>query len=237
MKRKLCQLTLFLAANLVILLLFSTAMAGVISNPTGKVNKGVFQVGAEVDIMTRDWKDEDDNTSEIKSNRYLVKGAYGINDQWDVFLKLGMGNMTCDENGADFDGDSQLSFGIGGNGTVYTRNQLKVGAGLQIFSTKSEEEENGATTELSGMEIEASCAASYEGLGKFLPYGGFFLSKIEGKSEYSSGGTSTDTDLEEDGIIGLFIGGDYSFMPQMNIGAEVRLINETSFALRFNYGF
>lgn len=234
MKRKLCQSTLFLAASLVVLLLFSPAMAGVLSNPTGKVKQGVFEVGAEIDIMSRDWKDEDDETAEIKSNRYLVKGAYGINDKWDVFLKLGMASMAFDEGGVEFEGDSQLSFGIGGNGTVYERNQIKVGAGLQIFSTKSEDEiVAGTTTELSGLEYELSCAGSYEGLGSFLPYGGLFLSKIDGETETAG----TTSDLEEDAMVGLFIGGDYSFMPQMKIGAEVRLVNETSFALRFNYGF
>lgn len=278
MKRRLLQLTLILTGTTILLLFFSVAMAGTIGNPTATVEQGSFRVGAEIDLTERDIEDDDGGESvEAESNRYIVRGTYGISDQINVYAKLGMADCTLDD--LDFEGDNEVTYGGGLKATIYDEDELKIGVVVQLayFSSEDSYEEDtyeedsydyyyyhdsyscsySEDIELTWWEYEIAVGASYEGLENFVPYGGIFYSKIDGeaKSKYKSKynyewedyyGTYSDSgsdsgsetsDFEESDSIGIFVGADYAVSEQFNLGAEARLINETSFSFLASYAF
>lgn len=258
MKRRLLQLTLILTGTTILLLFFSVAMAGTIGNPTATVEQGSFRVGAEIDLTERDTEDDDGGESvEAESNRYIVRGTYGISDQINVYAKLGMADCTVDE----FEGDNEFTYGGGLKATIYDEGEVKIGVVAQIshFSSEDSYEEEEADyyytysysedIELTWWEYEIAVGASYEGLENFVPYGGIFYSKIDGeaKSKYNyeredyygthSDSGSETSDFEESDSIGIFVGADYAVSEQFNLGAEARLIAESSFSFWASYAF
>lgn len=262
MKRKLIQLTSALTANLILLLLFSVAMAGTIGNPTATVNQGSFQLGAEFDLVERDVEPEDNEDVEIESNRYVVKGIYGISDRFNIYAKLGVANaeFKIEDDDFDFKSDNEFTFGAGLKSIIYEQDELKIGLVVQIshFTTEDTVSEEEGTyyghhytysedIELTWWEYDVALGVSYEGLGSFVPYGGILFSKIDGESEYtgkaeapSIGYSEEDSDkddFEESDSFGVFVGADYNVIPHFNVGVEARLINETSFSVMLNYAF
>ena len=76
--------------------------------------------------------------------------------------------------------------------------------------------------------------ASYLGFNKVVPYGGLNFSMIDG--DFSIAGVKVG-DFEEADSIGLFMGVDLGINDQFKGGAEVRLVNETSFSVNLSYLF
>jgi len=252
MKRRLLQLISILTGNMILLLFFSVAMAGTIGNPTATVEQGSFRVGAEIDLMERDIESDDGGEAvEAESNRYIVRGTYGISDQINVYAKLGMADCTVDE----FDGDNQFTYGGGLKATIYDAGEVKIGLVAQLSHVSSEDsyEEEGyygysysEDVELTWWEYEIAVGASYGGLGNFVPYGGIFYSRIDGEAEvayewvnyyYGTYSGSETSDFEESDSIGIFVGADYAVSEQFNLGAEARLINESSLSFWASYAF
>ena len=262
MKRRLLQLTSILTGNMILLLFFSVAMAGTIGNPTATVEQGSFRVGAEIDLTERDIEVDDGGESlEAESNRYIVRGTYGISDQINVYAKLGMADCTVDE--FEFDGDNEFTYGGGLKATIYDAGEVKIGLVAQLSHFSSEdtiwEKEGGyggvsweerGERELTSWEDEIAVGASYGGLGNFVPYGGIFYSRIDGEADYEQSGERyhygsevhsysypETSDFEESDSIGIFVGADYAVSEQFNLGAEARLINESSFSFWASYAF
>jgi hypothetical protein len=52
--------------------------------------------------------------------------------------------------------------------------------------------------------------------------------------EMSNGGS---VDVDESDPIGIFLGGKYTIVPQVNAGLELRLTSETSFTLMGSFAF
>ena len=220
----------------VILVFCTAAVSGTIGNPNATVQNKQVVFDFDTDFTNRDIDIKGASVHEMDSSRFMVKGTYGLetgNIPLNLYAKLGMANVENDEAGYEFDGDYGMAYQLGMKATVYEMTNMQVGVGLQYLSYSSEETELSVTTEIDSSEIDLYAGTSYTGLGKVVPYGGLHISMVDG--ETSSGAISAD--FEQDDSVGLFMGADMGLSDQFRGGAEIRLVNETSFSLNFSYLF
>ena len=220
----------------VILVFCSVAISGTIGNPNATVQNKKVVFDFDTDFTNRDIDVEGASVHEMDSSRFLVKGTYGLetgNIPLNLYARLGMANGEVEDPSGNFDGDYGLTYQLGMKATVYEMTNMQVGVGLQYLSMSSEDSTAGSTAEVDSSEIDLYAGTSYTGLGKVVPYGGLHLSMVDG--EFSDSGFSVD--FEQDDSIGLFMGADLGLSDQFRGGAEVRLVNETSFSLNLSYLF
>lgn len=233
--------------------LYAVSNAGTIGNPTSTVEKGKISGGLDIDIISRDLKADESGAPavEVKSNRILLKGAYGVNAgniPLDVYGKVGMANVDpedqeycCDVEDSVLKvkatGDYGFAVGAGVKATVHEiPNVARIGVGVQLlnFTSKVTEKVAGDETksDITNFEYDIFAGGAYTAIKDFVPYGGIALSKVNGKSK-ATGFPSVD--INEDKSFGIFLGGDYSIQDRLKAGLELRLIDETSFALSISY--
>ena len=148
----------------------------------------------------------------------------------DASLKLG--SVTAKpEQGSD---GSAMGYGVGIKATVHEIPMTaKVGVGLQLLSFSTKHTYSGVDITSDWLEYDIFAGGSYLALGELVPYGGLVISKVDGKLKGPGGSVS----LNEDSVLGIFLGGDFKINDQLKAGAELRLVNETSFALSVGYMF
>ncbi len=217
-----------LLASAATMLFCSNAISGTIGNPTATLGKGKAAVGLDLDFAKRKVKDSS-GSSDAKTDRYLLNGSYGLG-MANAYLKLGSVTLKP-EQGSDGSG---TGYGIGVKATVHEiPKTAKVGVGLQMMSFSTKHTLTGTDITIDWLEYDIFAGGSYLALGELVPYGGLVLSKVDGKAKWT-GGSST---FNEDSTVGIFLGGDFKINDQLKAGAELRLINETSFALSASYMF
>ena len=81
--------------------------------PTAGLNAGQMRLGyeyawGETDLGL-DGMGLSGTLSDVETNTHFANLGYGINDDWEVYLKLGVANGEMDE----FDGDYGFAYGFG----------------------------------------------------------------------------------------------------------------------------
>ena len=201
----------FFSINLLIISLCSAALAGVIGNPIPTIKPNGFQMGIEGDMVKRDVKIEDEEeTEEVKSNRYMLKGTFGITDKINIYAKLGMADgkidlpneMDLDDDSFavdDFKGDLEFCYGAGLKALIYNQDNLKLGFSFQLHNFKTEDNIfegveaiyvedldewlylNKIRLEIDWWEYDLAFGSSYDIQGNFTVYGGIMYSKLDGE--------------------------------------------------------
>jgi len=220
---------LFLLSVLGISFLISTqeAKAGVIGDPTasGKPNT-LSQFNLEYDLVEREMDaGRDGFGGEATSERIFLQGVYGLTHFVDLSLRVGMADLETGPR--DFQGDFGVAFGGGGRWTLFQKENLKVGVGIQFLEFFSRDS-SAAASKVTWTEIESFLGGSFQGMEQFVPYFGLLLSKAQGKLE---GGPT----LRSDDFIGVFVGAEFKIYENYYFSSEARLINENSLTLRLNY--
>lgn len=218
---------LFLISGLSFLIWTQEAPAGVIGDPTasGKPNT-LSQFNLEYDLAQRDMDAGRDGFSgEATSERILLQGIYGLTHFVDLYLRVGMADMETGSR--DFQGDFGVAFGGGGRWTLFQKENLKIGVGIQFLEFFSRDS-GAAASKVTWTEIETFLGGSLQGMEQFVPYFGVVLSKAQG--DFDGGPT-----VRSDDFIGLFVGAEFKIYENYYFSSEARLINENSLTLRLNY--
>ena len=209
--------------------------------PTAQLKQNQFSAGAEY-LWSKTDVDVDNITvggvslgsvtlDDLKSNKVYSNFGYGMNDDWEVFLRLGA---------ADTD-DSSFEFAIGG-GTKITLSEsddgkVKWGVLAQLswvsFDLDDESGLIGATPwsltgqELDILDIQIAFGPEYKIKENVSIYGGPFLHFIEG--DYDATATVSGTpfgvsaDIGEDSVFGGYIGAKIAAFDDTSLNIEYQL--------------
>lgn len=203
------------------------AKAGVIGEPAASGKPNILsQFNLEYDLVQRDMNSGRDGLrGETTSERILLQGIYGLTQFVDLYLRVGMADLETGSR--DFGGDFGVAFGGGGRWTLFQKENLKVGVGVQFLEFLSRDS-SAVAPKVTWAEIESFLGGSFQGMEHFVPYFGVLLSKAQGKFE---GGPT----IRSDGFIGIFIGAEFKIYENYYFASEARIISENSLTLRLNY--
>lgn len=222
------------------------AEGGMIGPPVAVHSAGTLAGEIEGGIINRDLVLDSGGSPEIRMSNILFRGTYGIVNWANAFLTLGM--MDDDFKVSNFQGTQltflakpSIAYGAGFKVTVYEVSQFLLGGGgrYERFTLNSERSTNTsppADAELTWQEFRFFAGAYAKGVPYFAPYGGFYVTLLQGELNFSRA-TPSGADVEEDQPVGLFYGGDFNVWPNWVFSAEIRLIAESSIAFSLQYKF
>ncbi len=202
------------------------AGANLIGDPTLTNGAGRFGIGAEMDfVLDRDVDFDPGGEGGVDTNRFFVTGSYGFLRNVDGFVKLGFFNGETSPG--DVDIDTGLGLGAGVRASFLQQGNWHVGGLFQVLYFTSELDTG---NDIDWFEFDLAAAVSYRGLGQIVPYGGLKLSFMDGEID---GGP----DFSQDTPIGIFGGVSVALTPQISIGGELRLIDESAIGIWARYTF
>lgn len=186
-----------------------------------------------------------------KMYRTMIKTSYGLSDDFDIYLKLGIADLDTaakfyidGECAADVEskGHSGLAYGFGFKGKHETIDGYLMGVDLQWLRHKNEFSEKwtiigwGEETSTSKATIEEWHIAPYvaKRIENYIPYIGVKYSdlRVKLKDEYGD-----QVEFEADNNFGIFLGTDYLIDERWSYNFEARFIDETAISLGGAYRF
>jgi opacity protein-like surface antigen len=143
------------------------------------------------------------NINNLKSNIIMSRAGYGINDNWDAFVCLGMADVKSDieriyPDGAtdlfeDFDGSFGFALGLGTRVTLWQDEYISWGGLFQMTWEKPDESNISlsgdtnfsGTAEIEIWEVQIAVGPTLRLADGFCLYGGPFLHFVRGDLELS----------------------------------------------------
>ncbi|MBA7479047.1 hypothetical protein ES707_14478 [subsurface metagenome] len=176
---------------------------------TGQARIGFEYVYAEADIEGT-YAGISDTFDDVESNRLMSNLGYGLTDDWEVFLRLGVTDVEQD----GFESDYEFAYGFGTKVTFAKDDNLSWGALFQMGWSEVEDSVTynltdfglGIVTvdeEVDWYEIQIAVGPTYELREGWLIYGGALVYFLEGEVDFA--GVAT-IDLEEESQFGGYIG-------------------------------
>ena len=200
--------------------------------------------------------DESDwDTGSRKGNRILdqlerqgVVGKFtiGLHKNLEVFARLGLEDMESDPalNEYRFTSRGDSFVGVGMKGVVFRNDDWTVGPFIQYtgFSNQSIAGNiaDGGVLRPLDVEVEdfstleAGVSAQYS-LEKFDLFGGLYAYKTDADVSGTYDGAPLETDIEEDGNLGLFIGANYAISNNWLASAEAQVNSGAGIAIGIHY--
>jgi hypothetical protein len=173
------------------------------------------------------------NVNDLKSNIIMGKAGYGINDNWDAFVRLGLAdakggiehifpdNAAPDEY-KGFDGGFGLGWGIGTRATFWQDDVLSWGGLFQITWLEPDDSsislagdpEFSGKAEIDIREVQIAVGPTWRADDNIRIYGGPFLHFVDGDLDISGRtvdmGTEifmeTSGEVEEESQFGGYVG-------------------------------
>ena len=111
--------------------------------PTAGLKAGQVRAGVEYSYSNTDLKidfgDDEETAKDIKVNMWTANIGYGIMDEWEGFVRLGVANAkySDDDLGIDFSGDYKFAWGLGTKYTFLKQENIDWGVLFQIGWLKS----------------------------------------------------------------------------------------------------
>jgi opacity protein-like surface antigen len=190
----------------------------------------VTEIDADDVIPPREYKH---NINDLKSNIIMARAGYGINDNWDAFLRLGLADAKCDieyiypdnatpDKYKGFDGNFGLAWGFGTKATFWQGEELSWGGLFQITWLEPDDSsiklsgdpEFSGKAEIDIWEVQIAAGPTWRLVDSVCLYGGPFLHYVNGDLDYS--GQTVDMgseirveasgDIEEKSQFGGYVG-------------------------------
>jgi len=146
------------------------------------------------------------NIDDLKSNIVLGRVSYGISDNWDAFLRLGVADAECDidqtyPDGAlhqysGFDGSFGFAWGLGTKVTIWEDENITWGGLLQMTWVEPGDSSISSiilpgnlnysgTAEIKFWEVQLAIGPTWRLDDSFSIYGGPFLHFVNGDLDFS----------------------------------------------------
>ena len=173
------------------------------------------------------------NINDLKSNIVMGRAGYGINDNWDAFVRLGLADAKGDierifpDNAAPdkykgFDGSFGLAWGFGTRATFWQDEELSWGGLFQMTWLEpgdssislSDDPEFSGDAEIGLWEVQIAVGPTWRLEDNIRIYGGPFLHFVNGDLDISGRTVDMGTelrveasgDIEEESQIGGYVG-------------------------------
>lgn len=171
--------------------------------------------------------------SNVKSNMIFANLGYGISNDWEVFLRLGL----ADAEVGSFDTSAEFAYGFGTKVNLGNYNNLDWGALFQInwFEMDDTYTLGGFTgnSEIEAYEIQIAVGPTYNA-GNYKIYCGPFLHFINGDWDVAN----VSFDIEEKSSVGGFLGISTDLTSNSNISVEYQFTgNAQAVGLRYVHRF
>lgn len=266
--RRISLMTAFLAMSLCA----TVAVGGAPMGPAvATLSEGQWSIGGEfaheqmdmeasgrvTDAVSDFFWTQEFEIEDLASNMAFANLAYGVCDNWNVFVRAGAADASDDltlppaDTGAleqqdGFDGDYGLALGVGTRATFCRWGPWSFGGLMQVTWFKPGESEFtiedpfipdetwSGDVELDYWQTQVSLAAAYE-TETWRIWGGPFLQFINGDMDFDgqvsigedSGALNWSSDLDEAAQIGGHVGGGVSLGEQWDLWAEGQMTGDS----------
>jgi len=192
------------------------------------------------------------NIDNLQSNILMVRAGYGLNDNWDAFLRLGMADAKGDieqipDNAppyeyTGFDGSFGFGWGIGTRATFWQDDKISWGGLLQITWLEPDESSIGLSgeprfsgdAEIDVEEVQIAVGPTWRVNDSISIYGGPFVHFIDGDLDLNFRGVYKDTeillktkgDIEEESQFGGYVGTHLDMDENTSSYIECQLTND-----------
>jgi len=172
------------------------------------------------------------NINDLKSNIVLGRVGYGVSDDWDAFVRLGVADAQSDieqihsDNATDkyqgSDGSFGFAWGLGTRATFWQDEHVSWGGLFQMTWEKPDESDISlsgdtnfsGTAEIEIWEVQIALGPTVRLVDGFCIYGGPFLHYVNGDLDLSGKTVDTGTkmrveasgDIEEKSQLGGYFG-------------------------------
>jgi len=162
--------------------------------------------------------------NDAESFAYLVNLGYGVSDNWETFIRLGLTDVEFEE----FDGSSEFAYGFGTKVTFEQKDSVTWGGLFQIIWANSDDSLTGdvpgygivtADLEIDFYEIQIAVGPTYKMEGLSI-YGGPFLHFIDGELDVSVLGVTGTLDVEQESEFGGYIGALFDINENVSCNVE-----------------
>src|SRR3990172_9656761 len=176
--------------------LVGVAAAGMIGSPVATLQRHAIGVGVESSLINRELAFETGASPDIDMIKVVFRGSYGVVDRVNVFLSLG--TVDDDFKVVNFDGlgtdlkflaEPAIAFGGGFKLTLHEFPKFLLGAGgqFELFTLDSiNTPAPFVDATLEWMEYRFFVGAHFKELPYFVPYGGLYLTVLNGELGFSS---------------------------------------------------
>jgi hypothetical protein len=206
--------------------------AGNIGDPGAGLKPKEVSLGLEFTGLTREIRDGDGVRYDTDSWRLLLKGAYGITDWLEGYVRAG--GATLKISGTPFDSNPGWA---GGGGLKLTfldppGHSLKYGLGGQFLYLEAEDRD----AKGKWFEYDLWLGAAYKDWKKMTPYAGIVYSRVDGNMENFPAKPALD-EFKSPTAMGVFFGVDWRLSERIYLGIDARLFGEYSGTFSARYHF
>lgn len=250
---------------LMLICLFSPSAFGLdpMGPPAATLKQGQFRAGAEYSYSQMDIEANNPDfrlfgistpgiigsgtIEDLKSNKFYTNLGFGLVDQWEVFIRLGAGDVRPDKsnnsaNVAGYIGNSDYGFALGG-GTKMTfweseDGKLALGALAQIGWTSVDFNEidtvvgYSVATEIDLLEVQIAFGPTFRPIEGVSFYGGPFFHIVSGEADLDGtilGVPATlSVDLEQESIFGGYVGAQVDIGEHLSLHVEGQFTGDAS---------
>ncbi|HEO64021.1 MAG TPA: hypothetical protein ENN78_01990 [Candidatus Omnitrophica bacterium] len=233
----------------------AASIGGAETQGQGKLSAGidqeiVFDRDMKLKSMSPDSGTQISNAKFDEMYRTDAKISYGVFDNLDIYIKLGVADFKTEEewinttpnNGTIKDKTKNaFMYGAGLKGTILLEDDWLFGADIQYlrhrnkYNGRIDNQTSPADSEdISGkMTVQEWHVAPYiaKKLDNFIPYLGVKYSDVRIKDKYDTSSGSMEEKREADDNVGIFIGTDYTINDNWKFNLEGRFIDETAMSL------
>ncbi len=245
---------------------YASSIGGAETQGKGKVTVGLdqeFIIDRNMKSDGANWLNSGDYVKFVSINnlnRTMLKTSYGILDNLDIYVKLGVvrgrgedteyrgsGAIIGSADGKDnYKYKNALAYGIGLKGTYPLINEWSLGIDLQYlrqknsFSGQWSDHNPVYSGSYSGRAtIQEWQIAPYiaKKLGNFVPYLGVKYIDLRAKMTRKDDDEKQWEKYKADDNVGVFVGTDYKIADNWKLNLEGRFVDETAMSLGATYKF
>jgi opacity protein-like surface antigen len=229
---------------------YSTSIGGAETQGEGKVGIGVEQEF----VFDRDMKFDKANWDlgtisigkvEIDSlSRTMTKASYGVLDNLDVYVKLGLADfkseISYNTRKGIYDAKNAFVYGLGMKGVYDLADDWLIGVDLQYlrhrhnWTPKGDWQGEGNKAIIQEWQIAPYLAKR---LGNFVPYVGVKYSDVRMKTRWAGVDAGDWEKYKADDNFGIFLGTDYKLKKNWKLNLEGRFVDETAVSVACVYRF
>lgn len=222
---------------IVILLVFAFCVPSFGLSPMGPPKAGLEQgqFGVGLNYTTGEMDLEFDliggfptETEEVESDMLLVDLGYGINDQWEGFVRLGVAKLEMD----GWDGGNEFAYGFGTKVTISEQDAITWGGLFQILWAEGDDTVFGEDAEIDAYEIQIAIGPTYDAENVRI-YGGPFLHLVDGDLEVMGIDVA---DIEQDSVFGGYVGAQFDIAENSCVSVEAQFTGD-AWAISGGIGF
>lgn len=191
--------------------------------PKAGLAKGQYGIGLDYSFSKMDLEFNGD-TEEVETNMTFVNLGYGITEQFEGFVRLGI--ATAEIEVVDFDSGGEFAYGFGAKVTFAEKDSVSWGGLFQLTRFEADDNIIGIDVEIDAIEIQIAAGPTYEAENMRI-YGGPFLHFVDGDGDATIFGWPAGSfDVEQESVFGGYIGAGFDIAEDSYLNVEFQFTGD-----------